>query len=79
MPWNRDGARHAHVDCHRPVPRVMPVAIKAPTLCVSVVTDRASAAYLLASLLVKVIQHTDAPCTPAARESFRKIDTSGDA
>lgn len=31
IPWNRDGARHAHVDSHCPVPSVMPAAIRAPT------------------------------------------------
>lgn len=32
MPWNNDGARHAQVEFHWPVPRVIPAAINAPTL-----------------------------------------------
>lgn len=32
MPWNSEGARHAQVESHDPVPRVIPAAIKAPTL-----------------------------------------------
>lgn len=32
IPWKSEGARHAQVDCHSPVPRVMPAAIKAPML-----------------------------------------------
>ena len=32
IPWKRLGALHAHVECHLPVPSVMPAAIKAPTL-----------------------------------------------
>lgn len=32
MAWNKDGALHAQVDCHCPVPRVIPAAISAPIL-----------------------------------------------
>ena len=32
MPWKIEGARQAHVDCHVPVPSVIPAAIKAPIL-----------------------------------------------
>jgi hypothetical protein len=32
MPWKIEGARQAQVDCHEPVPSVIPAAIKAPTL-----------------------------------------------
>lgn len=32
IPWKSDGALQAQVDCHSPVPRVIPAAIKAPTL-----------------------------------------------
>jgi hypothetical protein len=32
IPWKSEGARHAQVDCQVPVPRVIPAAIKAPTL-----------------------------------------------
>lgn len=43
MAWKREGARQAHVDCHCPVPRVIPAAISAPTLRYaldSVISDR---------------------------------------
>lgn len=32
MPWKSEGNLHAQVDCHVPVPRVMPAAMRAPTL-----------------------------------------------
>lgn len=32
MPWSNDGARHAQVEFHWPVPNVIPAAINAPTL-----------------------------------------------
>jgi len=32
MPWKREGALQAQVDCHVPVPRVIPAASNAPTL-----------------------------------------------
>lgn len=32
IPWKSEGALQAHVDCHVPVPRVIPAAINAPTL-----------------------------------------------
>jgi hypothetical protein len=32
IPWKSDGALHAQVDAHCPVPRVIPAAINAPTL-----------------------------------------------
>jgi len=32
IPWNSEGARHAQVEFHVPVPRVIPAARSAPTL-----------------------------------------------
>jgi hypothetical protein len=32
IPWNNEGARHAQVEFHVPVPRVIPAARSAPTL-----------------------------------------------
>jgi hypothetical protein len=32
MAWKSEGALHAQVDCHCPVPRVIPAAIRAPIL-----------------------------------------------
>ncbi len=32
IPWKSEGALHAQVDSHWPVPNVMPAAISAPTL-----------------------------------------------
>lgn len=74
IPWNNDGARQAQVDCHWPVPKVIPAAIKAPTL-----PQSAGIAGYGPYSLIKVIEETGAPRTPSTGECLGEIDTTGDA
>ena len=62
MAWNKDGARHAQVDCHCAVPRVTPAAISAPTLS----SDEHMSVRV--GSLVEIIQDTDTPRSPASGE-----------
>ena len=76
MPWKSDGARHAHVDCHWPVPSVIPAASKAPTLATSALDN------LLATfknLLVKIIEQAYTPCSVPTGERLRQIDVCRNA
>jgi hypothetical protein len=76
IPWKSEGARHAQVDCQVPVPRVIPAAIKAPTLQSIILISRKGD---FQHSLVKVIQHPNTPRTPLTRESFAQVNTSRNA
>lgn len=78
IPWKSEGARHAHVDCHWPVPSVIPAAIKAPTL-VTRIPLAPCLCSVMRHLLVKVIQETNTPRTPSARKSLCQVDAPRDA
>jgi hypothetical protein len=75
MPWSNDGARHAQVEFHWPVPNVIPAAINAPTLdkisFYVVNQDRKS------NSLIKGIKHPDPPRSPPVWKRFRKINSPG--
>jgi hypothetical protein len=54
--WKRDGALHAQVDCHWPVPRVTPAAIKAPMLYPDSELDEISGSVNTEYSLIKIIK-----------------------
>jgi hypothetical protein len=75
MPWKIDGALQAQVDCHVPVPRVIPAAISAPMLYHGQRRIIPTANKNVHSL-IKVIERTNAPSSPAAWKRLGEINTS---
>lgn len=69
MAWNAEGARHAHVEFHLPVPSVTPAASRAPTLRAS---GGSRDVAMLASL-VKVLKYSHAPRPPLGRKRLREV------
>lgn len=67
-----DGALHAQVDCHWPVPRVMPAAMRAPTL-LNFSSKSPCSERTRKNRLVKVIEQTQPPCAPPAWKRLGKI------
>lgn len=68
MPWSNDGARHAQVEFHWPVPSVIPAAINAPTLDNIRFLCRKSDYEF--NLLIKGVKHPDPPRSPPAWKRF---------
>lgn len=69
--WKRDGALHAQVESHWPVPRVTPAAIKAPILYPKL--NRGSGSSYSEYSLVEVIKEAHAPRPPATRKRLGQI------
>lgn len=77
MPWMSEGHLQAQVDCHCPVPRVIPAAIRAPTLKArSAVVRHMRSAQLS---LIEVVQQAHTPRTVPTRERLGEVHASSDS
>jgi hypothetical protein len=69
MAWNAEGARHAQVEFHLPVPSVTPAASRAPTLLAS---NGGRCVVMLASL-VEVLKDSYPPRPPLGRKRLSEV------